>query len=358
MKTLSVQAGSRHYPIYLGSGTWEKLASFLKERTERIAVITSKAVFKKLGREINALLKFISDKDCVLVLPDGEKYKNQATLNRIYTWLLRKRYDRETFLLALGGGVIGDIAGYAAATFMRGIPFVQVPTTLLAMVDSSIGGKVAVNHPLGKNMIGNFYQPRAVYMDTCVFKTLPVAEFESGMAEVIKHGMIADADYFSFLENKINQILCKDEEVLIKAIEGSCKIKADIVRKDEKEKGIRAVLNYGHTFAHALEAVTKYKYYRHGEAVMHGMRAAGYLGYLIQGFSQDNLKRQNDLLGRLKGKKLPKLKIKDLHKAISHDKKASRGKMRFIVLQNIGKAAIRSDINPGDIHASWKAIGI
>ena len=281
MKIISVKTASKRYPIFLGRGAWKKATEELKNRPERIAVITSKTVGNKLRDSIAPLLKGLPKSAGLLALPDGEKSKTPKTLNSIYTWLLRNQYDRKTIVVAIGGGVIGDMAGYAAATFMRGVPFVQIPTTLLSMVDASIGGKVAVNHPLGKNMIGSFYQPEAVFMDTRALETLPREEFENGMAEVIKHGVIRDARYFSFLEKNLNSILDKNETTLTSAIEGSCRIKAEVVQRDEREEGLRTILNYGHTFAHALETVTKYRYFKHGQAVIYGMVAAGSLGNQI-----------------------------------------------------------------------------
>ena len=292
----------------------------------------------------------------ILTLPDGEQYKTLETLNVIHTFMLKKRMDRTSWLLALGGGVIGDMAGFAAATFMRGIPLVQIPTTLLAMVDSSIGGKVAVNHPLGKNMIGNFHQPEAVFISTHFLKTLSMKEFKNGLAEVIKHGVIRDAHYFNYLEKKLDAILSLQHSHLIKTIKRSCEIKAEVVKRDEKEKGLREILNYGHTFGHALETVSKYRYFKHGEAVMQGMRAAGFLAEAINGFPSKDRHRQDDLIKRVGLKPLPKLPTTQLMMALSRDKKFALGRSTFILPSKIGRASSVIDVDKQKVREAFDFI--
>src|SRR4030066_1188220 len=269
MKTLNVELGERRYPIHIGSGLLRR-PELLKPCVAggRVLVVPNETVGPLY---LETLLKQLTPWSPVcVVLPDGEAYKTLDVLNDIYTALLKNHCDRKTTLIALGGGVVGHMTGFAAATYQRGVPFIQVPTTLLAQVDSSVGGKTGVNHPLGKNMIGAFYQPSLVCIDVDTLKTLPKREFRAGIAEVIKYGVIADSRLFDYLTDHKDEILSLGDRI-INIIKRSCEIKADVVSKDERESGLRAILNFGHTIGHALETVTDYKKYLHGEAVAIGM---------------------------------------------------------------------------------------
>lgn len=271
----------------------------------------------------------------------GEEAKSFEVAREIYDYLFDIMADRKSIIVALGGGVTGDLAGYIAATYMRGIPFVQVPTSLLAQVDSSVGGKVAINHPKGKNMIGAFYQPAMVYTDISTLTTLPKEEFASGMAEVVKHGIIRDSKYFELIENNIDKINSLDYEIMAELVAGSCRIKADVVSKDEKESGLRAILNFGHTAAHAFEALTNYTGYRHGEAVAIGMIVACKLSEKICGFSGKHTARVEKILKALN---LPirfnNLDAEDIYTSMLSDKKTEQGLVRFVLAKEIGTVDI------------------
>ncbi len=279
MHTVKVNLGDRSYDIELGAGL-DQAGAHLKELGlgQKMALVTNPTIKKLYGRRIVDSLKAAGFLVMSVEVPDGEQYKNLDWANAIYTALLTNGFDRKSALVAFGGGVIGDLTGFAAATFMRGVPFVQVPTTLLAMVDSSVGGKTGVNHPMGKNMIGAFYQPKKVLMDLGVLKTLPREEFLSGMAEVIKYGVILDAGFFDYLERNRDRILSLEPDALTHIIKRSCEIKAEVVSKDEREGGLRAILNFGHTVGHAVETAEHYTM-RHGEAVAIGMVYASRLAH-------------------------------------------------------------------------------
>jgi 3-dehydroquinate synthase len=280
-----------------------------------------------------------------IIVPDGEQAKGWETLNRVFDALLEARCGRDTLIVALGGGVIGDLAGFAAAVYQRGVAFVQVPTTLLAQVDSSVGGKTAINHALGKNMIGAFHQPRAVISDVATLDTLPRRELRAGLAEVIKHGLALDAAFFEWLESDIEKILHKDPAALAHAVRRSCELKARIVAEDERESGARALLNFGHTFGHAVEAATGYGRWLHGEAVAAGMVMAAELTELMGYLKKADVGRVRALLQRaglpVRGPTLPPERLLEL---MTLDKKAAQGRTRFVVLEAIGRGALRADI--------------
>ena len=268
MQTLHIQLEHRSYPIYIGEGLLSQIKlieSHLKQK--HVAVVTNTTVAPLYLDALLTLLKQNGIKAFPIILPDGEVYKNQETLNLIYDALLREKCERTTTLIALGGGVIGDMTGYAAATYLRGVPFIQIPTTLLSQVDSSVGGKTGINHSLGKNMIGAFYQPELVVCDLDVLQTLPNRELSAGLAEIIKYGPIADMTFLQWIENNLNALMSKDVSALAYAVLRSCEIKARVVGADEKEGGLRAILNFGHTFGHAIEAGLGYGVWLHGEAV-------------------------------------------------------------------------------------------
>jgi 3-dehydroquinate synthase len=292
-----------------------------------------------------------------IVLPDGEAYKNWETLNTVFDTLLEHRCERRTAVLALGGGVIGDIAGFAAAVYQRGVPFVQIPTTLLAQVDSAVGGKTAINHPMGKNMIGAFYQPQVVIADTDTLATLPERELSAGLAEVIKYGLIRDPEFFDWLEQNMTRLLAKESEALAYAIERSCQNKAEIVAVDEREDGARALLNFGHTFGHAIEAGTGYGSWLHGEAVAAGMVLAARLSQEMGHLDDADVARVVDLLRRARLPiAAPDLGVGRYLELMGHDKKVENGRLKFIVLENIGAAFVTEAPRPALNHVLERAV--
>ncbi|MGP1684916.1 MAG: 3-dehydroquinate synthase, partial [Giesbergeria sp.] len=279
---------------------------------------------------------------------DGERYKDWATLNRIYDALIEGRCERKTTLIALGGGVVGDLAGFAAATYMRGIPFIQVPTTLLAQVDSSVGGKTGINHPLAKNMIGAFYQPRLVLADTAVLASLPPRELSAGLAEVIKHGLVRDEGFVAWLEQNVEKLLACDPQALAHAVRRCCEIKAAVVAEDEREAGVRALLNFGHTFGHAIESALGYGKWLHGEAVAAGMATAADLSRRMGFIAQADVDRVIALLKRARlPVAQPGIAPARLLESMAVDKKTEAGKLRFVLLDRIGAASIRTDVPAG-----------
>ncbi|MGH7926727.1 MAG: 3-dehydroquinate synthase [Candidatus Binatia bacterium] len=352
MKTLTVNLGERSYPIYVGKAILSSAGEFLQRAGlhGKVAVVTNPTVADLYLERVNQALTEAGLETTVVLIPDGEEHKNHQSLAAIYDCLVRARLERKSFVLALGGGVIGDLAGFAAATYLRGIPYVQVPTTLLAQVDSSVGGKTAVNHHDGKNLIGAFYQPRLVLIDVEVLATLPRRELVAGVAEVIKYGVIEDAGLFRFLESKIDRLIDLDGDLLIQAITASCAIKARVVEQDEREDDYRAVLNFGHTLGHALEAATGYRELLHGEAVAIGMVKAAMIS-LRHGFcDQQSLERIRKLI--LKSGlpvELPKSVTKEsLIQGMEVDKKSAGGKIKFVVCTEIGHARFHS-LSPPEV---------
>ena len=354
MKTLEVGLGARAYPIHIGRGVLPRAGELMLANSGRRAVIVSNAVVA--AHHLAPLRTSLRDRGMhvdVVLLPDGEAHKNLATLDDLLTRLLELGADRSTTLVALGGGVIGDIAGFAAAVYQRGIPFVQVPTTLLAQVDSSVGGKTGVNHPLGKNMIGAFWQPRVVLIDTECLSTLPDRELRAGIAEVIKHGAIRDVEFFAWLEANIAALLAKDATALTHAIHRSCAIKADVVARDERETGERALLNFGHTFGHAIEAAQGYGVWLHGEAVAAGMVCAARLSERLCGLDPGATRRLANLIaaGGLPTAP-PKIAPDRWIDLMRRDKKVEQGVMRFVLLERVGHAVIRGDVAEAAVAAS------
>jgi 3-dehydroquinate synthase len=349
VKLIEVGLGERSYPIWIGSGVLPRLGEALKRVSfpRRIAVVTNETVAPLYGEQVLSALRQSSFAAELIVLPDGEEHKNLESLNFIFDELITRGFDRGTGLIALGGGVIGDLAGFAAATYLRGIPFAQVPTTLLAQVDSSVGGKTAVNHRLGKNLVGAFYQPRHVHIDVDTLATLPAREFRAGCAEIVKYGVIRDADFFSWLENNAPQIGEHDPVCLIHAVRISCQIKADIVEIDEKEGGPRAILNYGHTLAHAVELLSGYGKVRHGEAVAIGMVAAAAISARLGHCGAADVERIRRLLSTLGLPVcLPDFAASDYLTALSRDKKVQEGRLRMIFNRGIGDCLIEDVVDP------------
>lgn len=349
MTQLSVSLGERSYPIYIEAGLLANTQALAQHIRSHKVVIISNDVVAPLYLDL--IQSKLTDFDVShICLPDGEAHKDLTQFAVIMTRLLELNAARDTTLIALGGGVIGDISGFAAACYQRGIPFIQIPTTLLAQVDSSVGGKTAVNHPLGKNMIGAFYQPQAVFIDPLSLQSLPAREYAAGMAEVIKYGVIYDADFFSWLEQQQAAIQAQHPDTLSYMIERCCAIKAEIVALDEKESGIRALLNLGHTFGHAIEAEQGYGNWLHGEAVATGIKLACSTAEAMGWLSASQTRRVSDLLDAFK---LPTQAPADMNfdtfmGHMRRDKKVSQGQIAFVLPETIGKAQLTKAV-PEDV---------
>ena len=347
----------RSYPIHIGSGLLEQ-AELLRTHipSKRVVIVSNTTVAPLYLEKLQQVLKSIDVSNESVILPDGEQYKNAATLNHIYDALLQKRCERTTPLIALGGGVVGDMTGYAAATYLRGVPFIQIPTTLLAQVDSSVGGKTGVNHPLGKNMIGAFYQPRLVLADTDVLNTLPDKELSAGVAEVIKYGLIRDLPFLEWLESNLDEVLLRDPAALQYVIASSCQNKAEIVMADERESGQRALLNLGHTFGHAIESGMGYGNWLHGEGVSAGTVMASDLSQRLGWISSQDVIRIRKLFERARLPTVaPDLGVKKYLELMELDKKVEGGKMRFVLLKAIGKAVVAGDVPPELLQETLQA---
>ena len=356
MQTLTVDLGERSYPIHIGQGLLANKALLTPHIRGRQVMVVSNETVAPLYLE--PVLGMLADHDVsTVILPDGEQYKNLETLNTIYTALLEHRLNRGCTLVALGGGVVGDITGFAAASYQRGVAFVQIPTTLLAQVDSSVGGKTGVNHPLGKNMIGAFHQPRCVLIDTDTLDTLDDRQFAAGLAEVIKYGLIHDADFFNWLEQNIGALKARDKQALAHAIERSCAIKAEIVAADERESGKRALLNLGHTFGHAIETGTGYGNWLHGEAVAAGMVMAADLSARHGWLAQTDVERTAALLrqANLPVAPPPEMSEQQFLDLMAVDKKAVDSGLRLVLLKAIGTAVLTADYRPELLSATLSA---
>lgn len=357
IETLGVALGDRSYPIHIGSGILERVDLILPHiKQKKVVVVTNTTVAPLYLELLRSTLESGGISVLPVVLPDGEQFKTWETLNLVFDALLGACCERGTTLLALGGGVIGDMGGFAAACYQRGMPFIQVPTTLLSQVDSSVGGKTAINHPLGKNMIGAFYQPKLVLADISTLNTLPERELKAGLAEVIKYGLIRDLEFFVWLEANLDKLLARDASALTYAIHRSCANKAEVVAADEKETGERALLNLGHTFGHAIETGMGYGEWLHGEAVSVGTLIAAELSHQLGWLDKTALKRIEQLFVRaglpVFGPKLGAARYLEL---MSHDKKVQDGKMRLVLLQEIGKAVVSDQVSDGQISAAIEA---
>ena len=350
MESLSVALGSRSYPIHIGSGLLSSAELYAPHLAGGgAAIVTNDVVAPIYLSKVKQALA--SARVTEIVIADGEQAKSWQTLNQVFDALLKARCGRDTLVIALGGGVVGDLAGFAAAIYQRGVPFVQVPTTLLAQVDSSVGGKTAINHALGKNMIGAFHQPRAVISDVATLDTLPERELRSGLAEVIKHGLALDAAFLEWIEKNIAALVARKPEALIHAVRRSCELKARIVAEDERESGARALLNFGHTFGHAIEAGTGYGAWLHGEAIAAGMVMAAELSALMGHLKKTEVSRVRELLKRaglpVAG---PALAPERLMELMSLDKKTAKGRTRFVLLEALGRAALRADVDDAAVR--------
>ena len=345
MLCVNVELQERRYPILIGNGLLQDECSYPVKRGECVMIVTNPTVAQFYLDTVTFALKKRGCKVDHVLLPDGEKYKTLESLNLIFTALLQGNHGRDTTIIALGGGVIGDVAGFAAASYQRGVRLIQIPTTLLSQVDSSVGGKTAVNHELGKNMIGAFYQPSMVIIDTHTLGTLPKREVNAGLAEVIKYGAILDYEFFEWLEAHIDELVALNNESLQHCIARCCQIKADVVARDETEKGDRALLNLGHTFGHAIETHLGYGNWLHGEAVSTGMMMAATLSEQLGDISVADVSRLEKLLARAN---LPTLspdsmQPEDYLPHMMRDKKVLAGKLRLVLLKSLGQAYIATD---------------
>ncbi|HEY9034698.1 MAG TPA: 3-dehydroquinate synthase [Pseudomonadales bacterium] len=353
---LHVDLGERAYPIHIANDNLANASLFAALAGRKLCIVTNTTVAALYLEKLQAVLP--QPADCVVVLPDGEQYKNMQGMEQIFDAALQARLNRSSVMIALGGGVVGDMTGFAAACYQRGIDFVQLPTTLLAQVDSSVGGKTGINHVLGKNMIGAFHQPIAVIIDTATLKTLPPRELSAGLAEVIKYGLIADADFFAWLEGNMDALRGLDGEALQHAVYRSCSIKAAIVARDEKEGGIRAILNLGHTFGHAIETWSGYGQWLHGEAVAVGMLMAVDLSVRMGWLPVDVLERSKALIARagLPLQAPAGMTVAQFLEAMALDKKNIYGSIRLVLLEGLGSAVISDDYDVAQMHqviAAW-----
>ena len=357
MPSMNVNLGARTYPIHIGPGLLDQP---MQEINSRRALIVSNTVVAPLYLDkLQSMLAKVDVGTTACILPDGEAHKNNASLQIIYDHLLAERCDRTTPVIALGGGVVGDLAGFAAATYQRGVPFIQVPTTLLAMVDSSVGGKTGINHPRGKNMIGAFWQPRSVIADTDTLRSLPERELSAGLAEVIKYGLIRDLPFLEWIEAHIDQLMARDAAALAYAIERSCANKAAVVADDELEtakEGGRALLNLGHTFGHAIETGVGYGEWLHGEAVAAGTLMATELSCSLGWLAESDVTRVRKLLERanlpVRG---PQLGVERYVDLMGHDKKVIAGRLRLVLLKKLGEAVTYAEAPPEKITAAIEA---
>ena len=358
MRTLTVDIKDQPYPIHIGAGLLDRADLITPHLAQkRVAIVTNTTVGPLYSARLRAALAASGVESFEIVLPDGEVHKNWQTLNQIFDQLIEKRCERKTTLIALGGGVVGDMTGFAAATYQRGVPYIQIPTTLLAQVDSAVGGKTAINHPQGKNMIGAFYQPKLVLADTGLLKTLPNREFSAGMAEVIKYGLIRDLPFFEWLEANMGRVMAREPEALVHAIYESCRNKAEVVAQDEKETGIRAILNLGHTFGHAIETATNYKKWLHGEAVAMGTMLAAKLSE-AQGMSDvTTLARIKNLLVCAKLPiEAPNLGTRTYLSYMAGDKKTENGRLRLVLPVGLGNVIVTDNIPEANLEALFHTL--
>ena len=351
---IPVALGHRSYHIIIQEGLLQEAGSCLQQAglSGKVGVVTNPKIGKLYGKPLIQSLKKAGFSSTMIMIPEGENAKSLKWVSKILDELVTCRFERHDVLLALGGGVIGDITGFAASIYLRGMPFVQMATTLIAQVDSSVGGKTGVNHPLGKNLLGAFYQPRLVMMDTATLRTLPKREWVAGLAEVIKYGMIADRSFFEYLEREMDAILRMETEAVQFLIKRCCEIKASVVAADERESGLRRILNYGHTIGHALESLGKYKTYIHGEAVGIGMVHEAAIAHSLEYCSKEVVDRQKSLV-RQAGlpDQLPSLKISDLWGAMQHDKKVIKGQVYCVLPRKIGEVEVLPLARP--MVAAW-----
>ena len=352
---IHVPIDKNFYEVTIKAGLLSEIGNRLAElgikSSRKILIVSNQEIANLFGNIVLDNLKENNYSAKIFIIKAGEKFKNISTLNEIYDAAFEYGMERGSLMIALGGGIVGDITGFASATWLRGLDYIQIPTTLLSMVDSSVGGKTGVNHPKGKNLIGAFNQPKAVFIDTDTLKTLPSREFNAGMAEIIKYGIIRDEELFEYLEDEFNlrNIVNLENKSLVKIIKDSVEIKSDIVSEDEKEKGIRAYLNYGHSFGHVIENLCGYGEYLHGEAISIGMRIAGEIAFSKGLWKKEETTRQNNLIKRYGLPiEVPTLNKSDVVRILMGDKKVQEGKMRFVLPNKIGQVSIYTDIVESD----------
>ncbi|WP_224973008.1 3-dehydroquinate synthase [Acinetobacter oleivorans] len=346
MQTLHVELGERRYPIFIGSQLDPKQLLEPYIHGQQVMIVSNETVAPLYLSHYQEALKSLGKTVATCILPDGEKYKDLQHLNLIFDALLEAGFNRDCTVLALGGGVIGDMAGFASACFQRGVYFVQVPTTLLSQVDSSVGGKTGINHPLGKNMLGAFQQPQVVLADMAQLNTLPDRELSAGLSEVIKYALLGDADFLVWLEQNMDGLIGRDADLLAEAVYRSCAHKARIVANDEKEQGERALLNLGHTFGHAIESYLGYGTWLHGEAVATGMVMAADLSQRLGWISSDDVERTKKIIQRANLPiSCPKIPLDEFLGYMAHDKKVLNGQLRLVLLKQLGQAVITKDFD-------------
>ena len=359
LRKVRVELGSNSYDIYIGSVINDELKRFIDgtKFSKKALLVSDTNVEKIFGSKIKHILESSGLEVKLVTIPAGETSKSLVEAEKIYTEAIEFGLDRKSAIFALGGGVVGDLTGFIAATYLRGVPFVQIPTSLLAQVDSSVGGKVAVNHKLGKNLIGAFYQPKAVFIDLNMLKTLPKREIASGLGEIVKYGIISDPDLFAYIENNSEKILNLNPDVMEHVIARSCEIKADVVSKDEKEGGLRRILNFGHTMAHAIEEATGYSKYTHGEAVAIGMIGAAHISESLGRIDNATLERLQNLIDKLgMVSRAEDCDVDHMFKAIFRDKKTINGKINWVLMDSIGKVSIVSDVPDEVVKSAFNYI--
>lgn len=356
-EVVQVPLGDRSYEIEIAPGALDRVGEvarqLLGEKAARVVIISNPLVDGLYGRRVAKSLRAAGFKPLSILIADGERAKSMRNAERVWDFMIGHRLERSEALIALGGGVVGDLAGFVAATYQRGIPFLQIPTTLLAQIDSSVGGKTAVNRPLGKNLIGAFHQPAGVVIDPLVLRTLPPREFAAGMYEALKYGIIRDRELADFIAERLEQLRQLDVAPLTRLIARCCEIKAEVVTADERESGLRRILNYGHTVGHALEAVTRYRRLRHGEAVGYGMICAANIAAafgLLPTSESRQIREQTDAIGRRPA--ISDLDVSQILTAMAHDKKVSHGRLPFILPTSIGEVVVRDDVPPALIRST------
>ncbi|MBR1730011.1 MAG: 3-dehydroquinate synthase [Selenomonadaceae bacterium] len=347
MKIVKVDLDKNSYNIFIGGDLKSEIKNFAANEkfSKKAMLITDSNIEKIFADQIVSLLESAGLNVKIFVVPAGETSKSLSQAEKIYTAAIEYGLDRKSAIFALGGGVVGDLAGFIAATYLRGLPFVQIPTSLLAQVDSSVGGKVAVNHQLGKNLIGAFYQPKAVFIDLNFLKTLPEREIKSGLGEIVKYGVISDKNFFDYLNDNADKILTLDHSIMEKIISRSCEIKANVVSHDEKESGLRRILNFGHTMAHSIEEASGYSRYTHGEAVAVGMIGAAFISRELKMIGDEEFKRLENLINKLKMiSHVENCDVDHMFKSIFRDKKTINGKISWVLMKSIGEVSINSNV--------------
>ena len=347
MEKIKVELGENSYEIFIGENLFEEVAKFATSPnfSKKILIVTDENIFNIHGETLRKIFSRYNSNFELEIIPPGETSKNLAEAEKLYTCAIESQLDRKSVIIAIGGGVVGDLAGFVTATYLRGVNFIQVPTTLLAQVDSSVGGKTAVNHKLGKNLIGAFYQPKAVFIDVATLKTLPPREIKAGLGEVVKYGVISDAEFFCYLEKNIEGILSGNVEVLKQIVKRSCEIKAEVVSSDEKESGLRRILNFGHTIAHAVEEETHYQKYNHGEAVAIGMIGAALISQKLGYVDAEKVSRLKNLIESFgMYTHCENCKVEGIYKALFRDKKTVGGKINWVLMKDFGSVEISDNV--------------